>query len=73
MKLSKTGYLILKDRRIKGEVCNAIGIKENTLYYWIKIESQRLTQMGVLDVLSREGGVTIEQLIEVESKDTIAA
>lgn len=67
MKLSKTGYLILKDRRIKGEVCKAIGIKEHTLYYWIKTENQRLTQIGLLDVLAREGGVTIEQLIEAET------
>ena len=73
MKLSKLGFVLLKDKRIKEAVCQACDIKINALYYWIKQNDIRLTAMPVLDVISRVGGVTIEQLIEVESKDTIAA
>ena len=73
MKLSKLGFVLLKDKRIKEAVCLACDIKINALYYWIKNEDIRLTAMPVLDAISRTGGVTIEQLIEVESKDIIAA
>ena len=73
MKLSKLGFVLLKDKRIKEAVCQACDIKINALYYWIKQNDIRLTAMPVLDAISRVGGVTIEQLIEADCKDTATA
>lgn len=73
MKLSKLGYMVLKDADLKQKVASATGKTVNTVYYWLKTDNEKLLSMAVLDAISKETGLTIEQLIEVEDKITIPA
>jgi len=72
MKLSKLGYLILKDRAIKQKVAEAMSVTENTVYYWLKTDSEKLTIATVLDVISRETGLTFEQLLEHDLQNEVS-
>lgn len=66
MKLSKLGYLALRDRELKQKVAETMGVTENTIYRWIKIQSDNLTKAGVLEVISTETGLHIDQLLETK-------
>lgn len=64
MKLSKLGYLLLRDRKMKQLVADVAGVTLNTVYAWVKTDSDNLTKAGILEAISRETGVTREQLLD---------
>lgn len=72
MKLSKIGYLALRDRDLKRKVAAVMGKTENTIYRWIKIDSDDLTKVAVLETIANETGLTIEQLLDSKVQQLVA-
>ena len=72
MRLSKLGYLALRDRGLKQKVAEVMGVTENTIYRWIKIDSDDLTKLAVLDTISKETGLTMDQLLGTKVEQLVA-
>ncbi len=66
MRVSKLVYGILKDRKVKKELSVVAGVTENTIYNWIKTDSDNLTKAAILDYFITKYGLTMDQVLERE-------
>lgn len=74
MRLSKLAHGILKDRAVKKKIAELTNKTENTIYAWIKSDSDNLTKAVIVEYFETEYGLTRDQILESEyHKDTIAA
>jgi transposase len=72
MKFSKPALLALKglDEYSKEQLAKKMGVSLQTLKRWIKRNNDNLTMAGHLDIISKEIGLGVEQIL---AKEPIAA
>lgn len=74
IKVSKLVHGILKDRKVKDRVAELAGVTVNTVYAWVRDNSDNLTKAIIVEFFEKEYGLTRDQILEGEyHKDTIAA
>ena len=64
--LTKAAYLCLKNRSVRHKIADACQVRESTVYYWINNDSPNLIRLDVLDVISQETGLSIDELATKE-------
>lgn len=73
MKLNITALSILRGNKdIRKGVMEALGVKRDTMYKYIRENSEELTKAAALQVLRKETGLTDSEILE-EEKDSVKA
>lgn len=72
MKLSKAAILSLRgmSRDQKDKIASAMNVQPSTVYRWISTNDDSLTKAAALLVIREETGLTDDQLLEEEEKET---
>jgi transposase-like protein len=74
IQISKTALLALKGMDVaeKARLAERIGVSSNTLYGWIRTQSDNFTKAGVMQILSEELGLTYDQLLDTKVEQPAA-
>jgi hypothetical protein len=73
MRLSTTAVSILRGNKdIWKGVMAALGVKRDTMYKYVRENSEELTKASALQVLKRKTGLTDSELLE-EERESIGA
>lgn len=67
MKLSKLALLVLRgDAELRDNLRKSMGVSIFTIKKWVRENDDNLTKASVLQIISRETGLSEEQLLEQE-------
>lgn len=62
-KLSKAAKMLLKNREMKLKVAAQCEVGPWTVYNWIKNDDPNLIRLDVLDLISAESSISVEELV----------
>jgi hypothetical protein len=49
---------------LKQKIADAAGVSSNTVYFWLRTNSENLTRAAVIECLMRETGLKYEQVLD---------
>jgi transcriptional regulator with XRE-family HTH domain len=55
--------MVLRDRQLKQKLATFAGVTENTIYEWLRTDSRSIFRIDLLEAISQETGIAVEDLI----------